>query len=70
MANAHRHVEELIADSPKKSLFDLFAEDNPVVAGADLTGAAAGPRSSDRATFHVRTSGVSGKPELLLGRAQ
>ena len=29
-------------NSPKKSLFDLFAEDNPVVAGADLTGAVAG----------------------------
>ena len=39
LANAHRHVEQLIADSPKKSLFDLFAENSPLVAGADLTGA-------------------------------
>lgn len=39
LANAHRHVERLIADSPKKSLFDLFAENSPLVAGADLTGA-------------------------------
>jgi hypothetical protein len=38
--NAHRHVEQLIADSPKKSLFDLFAENDSLVAGADLTGAA------------------------------
>jgi hypothetical protein len=42
LANAHRHVERLIEDSPKKPLVDLFAEDNPVVAGADLTGAASG----------------------------
>jgi hypothetical protein len=42
LANAHRHVERLIQDSPKKSLFDLFAENNPVVEGADLTGAVAG----------------------------
>lgn len=42
LANAHRHVERLIADSPKQSLFDLFAENNPVVVGADLTGAASG----------------------------
>jgi hypothetical protein len=41
LANAHRHVERLIQDSPKKSLFGLFAENNPVVAGADLTGASA-----------------------------
>jgi len=40
LANAHRHAEKLIADSPKKSLFDLFAEDNPLVAGANLAGAA------------------------------
>lgn len=39
LANAHRHVEQLIADSPRRTLFDLFAESNPVVAGADLTGA-------------------------------
>lgn len=39
LANAHRHVERLIAESPKKSLFDLFAENSPMVAGADLTGA-------------------------------
>ena len=39
LANAHRHVEQLIADSPKKSLFDLFAENSPLVASADLTGA-------------------------------
>jgi hypothetical protein len=42
LANAHRHVERLIKDSPKKSLFDLFAENNPVVEGADFTGAVAG----------------------------
>ena len=42
LANAHRHVERLIQDSAKKPLFDLFAENNPVVAGADLTGAVAG----------------------------
>ncbi len=42
LANAHRHVERLFANSPKKSLFDLFAENSPVVAGADLTGAASG----------------------------
>ncbi|HEV2800975.1 MAG TPA: N-6 DNA methylase [Pyrinomonadaceae bacterium] len=40
LANAHRHIEKLIADGPKKSLFDLFAEDSPLVAGADLTNAA------------------------------
>jgi len=40
LANGHRHVERLISDSPKKPLFDLFADNNPVVAGADLTGAA------------------------------
>ena len=40
LANAHRHVERLIQDSPKKSLFDLFAENDPVVTGANLTGAA------------------------------
>lgn len=42
LSNAHRHVEQLIADSPKKSLFDLFADNNPLVAGADLGGAASG----------------------------
>lgn len=42
LANAHRHVEELIAGSSKKSLFDLFAENSPLVAGANLTGAAFG----------------------------
>ena len=42
LANAHRHVERLIADSPKKTLFDLFAENNSVVAGADLTSVASG----------------------------
>jgi hypothetical protein len=42
LANAHRHVEQLIADSPKKPLFDLFAENSPLVAGADLTGATSG----------------------------
>ncbi|HEX4133302.1 MAG TPA: N-6 DNA methylase [Bryobacteraceae bacterium] len=42
LANAHRHVERLIEDSPKKTLFELFAENNPVVAGADLTGAVPG----------------------------
>ncbi|MEO8593048.1 MAG: hypothetical protein ABI759_06990 [Candidatus Solibacter sp.] len=42
LANAHRHVERLIQDSPKRPLFELFAEDNPVVAGADLTGALSG----------------------------
>lgn len=42
LANAHRHVEQLIAESPKKSLFDLFAENSPLVAGADLTSAASG----------------------------
>jgi len=40
LSNAHRHVEQLIADSPKKSLFDLFADNNALVAGADLSGAA------------------------------
>ncbi len=40
LSNAHRHVEQLIADSPKKSLFDLFAENNSLVAGADLSGVA------------------------------
>jgi hypothetical protein len=40
LANIHRHVEKLIEDSPKKTLFELFAEDDPVVAGADLTRAA------------------------------
>jgi hypothetical protein len=40
LSNAHRHVEQLIADSPKKSLFDLFADNSPLVAGADLSGAA------------------------------
>lgn len=39
LANAHRHVEELIVNSPKKSLFELFAENSLLVAGADLTGA-------------------------------
>jgi N-6 DNA Methylase len=39
LANAHRHVEQLIADSPKKPLFDLFADNSPLVAGADLSGA-------------------------------
>jgi hypothetical protein len=39
LANAHRHVERLIQDCPKKSLAQLFAENNPVVADADLTGA-------------------------------
>jgi hypothetical protein len=42
LANGHRHVERLIADSPKRALFDLFAENNPVVAGADLTGGVSG----------------------------
>ncbi|MDQ3775599.1 MAG: N-6 DNA methylase [Pseudomonadota bacterium] len=42
LANAHRHVERLIADNQKKALFDLFAENSPLVAGADLTGAASG----------------------------
>jgi hypothetical protein len=42
LANAHRHVEQLIANSPKKTLFDLFAENNPLVADADLTGTASG----------------------------
>jgi hypothetical protein len=42
LANAHRHVEKLIEDSPKKTLFDLFAENNPIVAGADLTSVASG----------------------------
>lgn len=46
LANAHRHVEELIAVSPKKSLFDLFAEGDPLIEGTDLTGAA----SADTAT--------------------
>jgi hypothetical protein len=39
LANAHRHVERLIQESLKKSLAQLFAENNPVVADADLTGA-------------------------------
>ena len=39
LANAHRHVEQLTQYRPKKSLFELFAENNPIVAGADLTGA-------------------------------
>jgi hypothetical protein len=38
LSNAHRHVEQLIADSPKISLFDLFADNNPIVSGADLSG--------------------------------
>jgi N-6 DNA Methylase len=42
LANAHRHVERLIADSRKKPLSDLFADDNPLVVGADLTGAVSG----------------------------
>jgi len=42
LANAHRHIDQLIADSPKKSLFDLFADGSPLVAGADLTGADSG----------------------------
>jgi hypothetical protein len=40
LANAHRHVEQLMAASPKKSLFDLFAESSPLVSRADFTGAA------------------------------
>jgi hypothetical protein len=42
LANAYRHVERLIADSPKKALFELFAENSPVVVDADLTGAVSG----------------------------
>jgi hypothetical protein len=42
LSNAHRHVEQLIAASPKASLFDLFAENNLLVAGAELGGAASG----------------------------
>ncbi|HVT61208.1 MAG TPA: N-6 DNA methylase [Thermoanaerobaculia bacterium] len=42
LANAHRHVEQVVADSPKKSLFDLFAQNSPLVADADLGGAASG----------------------------
>ena len=42
LANANRHVEQLIAASSKKKLFDLFAENSPLVAAADLTGAASG----------------------------
>jgi hypothetical protein len=40
LANAHRHVEQLINDSPKVSLYDLFAKNDPLVAGADLSNAA------------------------------
>jgi hypothetical protein len=40
LSNAHRHVEQLITDSPKKSLFELFADNDPLVAGADLSGVA------------------------------
>jgi hypothetical protein len=40
LANAHRHIEQLIADSPKKFLLDLFPENSPLVTGAGLTGAA------------------------------
>jgi hypothetical protein len=40
LSNAQRHVEQLIADSSKKSLFDLFADNNLLVTGADLSGAA------------------------------
>jgi hypothetical protein len=42
LANAHRHVDELIAGAEKKTLFELFAENDVIVAGADLTGAGAG----------------------------
>jgi hypothetical protein len=42
LANAHRHVEELIANSTQKSLYDLFAEDSPLVVGADLSNALSG----------------------------
>ncbi len=49
LSNAHRHVEQLIADSPKKFLFDLFADNSPLVTGADLSGDA-----SDVAVSAVR----------------
>ncbi|MBW4038938.1 MAG: SAM-dependent DNA methyltransferase [Acidobacteria bacterium] len=42
LANAHRHVDDLIAGAEKKTLFELFAENDLIVAGADLTGAGAG----------------------------
>jgi SAM-dependent methyltransferase len=49
LANAHRHVERLIQESPKKSLAHLFAENDPVVADADLTGASS---AADVAEVH------------------
>lgn len=42
LANAHRHIDQLISDSPKKSLFDIFADGSPLAAGSDLTGAESG----------------------------
>jgi hypothetical protein len=42
LANAHRHVEQFIADSAKTPLLELFTLDSPLVAGADLSGAQSG----------------------------
>lgn len=52
LANAHRHVDRLIAGSAKKSLFDLFAENGALVAGADLSGA-----TSTEAVSGIREEG-------------
>jgi len=40
--NAHRHVERLIGESSKRTLFQLFASDDPLIADADLSAAQAG----------------------------
>jgi hypothetical protein len=63
LANAHRHVERLIAGSPRKTLFDLFSENNPLVAGADLTGAASG-----EVTTSIREEGEDLRSEDLFFR--
>jgi hypothetical protein len=61
LANAHRHVEQLIADSTKKPLFDLFADNSPLVAGADLSGAA-----SEAVVSAVREEGENIVSDSLL----
>ncbi len=42
LANAHRHVERLTSEAGTRPLVELFAENNPLVHGADLSGAALG----------------------------
>ena len=42
----------MISASHKKSLFDLFAENSPLVAGADLTGATSGDVSGNVREHH------------------